>query len=307
VVDPTYPQFDLDYLGKVLSFPFTNVAELEQFYPGSNDGLSEQTFPIENEVYEQILLDSICRPLTRKQTKNLIDDYRDMVAVMAGRRYETSFPPHNEWFDYPDISKLIDPKWSPHAEKILYPNPDLGHLYKTSALATTDRFDPSVIQGWKSDKKMVLDVSCGHNVLQRDVITTPVGRIPNAYGIDPLLNFFPGLPGRTIPGYAEDLPFLDSIFDLTFSMRAVGWYADTAIDSKNAVKEMIRVTRPGGLVSIFIGHSGGLDSTEKIDWEENRRRIFLAIDEVKKTDLGKKIKVVYDYTHTTTKQINIKL
>lgn len=71
-----------------------------------------------------------------------------------------------------------------------------------------------------------LDVGCGINAnLTKFGITTPVGLIPNAYGIDSVLEFVSdrhAVKDKTFPAYAEDMPFKDVSFDFSFSSRGVG-------------------------------------------------------------------------------------
>lgn len=306
IVDPTYSQFHEDFFGQIHTFPFAAIEQLEPNYPGATDRFEETIFPTEDSDFENIVLTTLCRPLTQRQLRFFIQDYRNLVSIMSSTKTKEGNYPINKWNEYPDISQLIDPSWKSRPDRHLLKEVTEEVLIGTSAWLTHDRFDSSTLHEWREKNLKVLDVCCGHHVLQRKVITTPVGRIPNAYGIDPLLNFYPGLPGRTLPAYAEDMPFKDDAFDITFSQRGVGWYAGTAINPIYAVEEMIRVTKPGGLVSIFIGEGGG-STTEKATFVQNHERILLAIEQIRLTELGKKIKIVNDFTDKVPAQITIRL
>lgn len=148
-----------------------------------------------------------------------------------------------------------------------------------------------------------MDVGCGLTA-NESIRTTPVGAIPNAYGIDPIFSHCWGnmRPGRTIEGYAEDMPFKDEIFSTTLSFKGVGWYADKYFDPYWSIKEMIRVTRSNGLVAISIG-SGGL-----VHVEYNLKRVKEEIGRLKEEkDTKGRISEVLDFSDRKTPQINLKL
>jgi len=93
----------------------------------------------------------------------------------------------------------------------------------------------------------VLDVGCGNG----DLLAHVAGLGALAAGLDPA----PGmvdlarsrvLAGDVRLGSAEDLPWLDGTFDLVTSVNALQ-FAD---DIPDALAEMLRVTRRGGLVAV---------------------------------------------------------
>ena len=94
----------------------------------------------------------------------------------------------------------------------------------------------------------VLDVGCGPGGLTQELVAR-VGADAVA-GIDPSPPFVracrernPGVDVRE--GVAEALPFDDDSFDATVSSLVVGFLSD----ADAGVREMLRVTRPGGVVA----------------------------------------------------------
>ncbi len=73
---------------------------------------------------------------------------------------------------------------------------------------------------------------------------------PNAVGVDPMAReykaLFPGWQGRceTIEAFGEHLPFPDASFDVVISDNVV----DHAEDPGGIAREIVRVTRPGGVI-----------------------------------------------------------
>jgi ubiquinone/menaquinone biosynthesis C-methylase UbiE len=96
----------------------------------------------------------------------------------------------------------------------------------------------------------ILDVGCGTGVFTADLLA--VGS--EVTGLDlslPMLRFAKkkasGRPFRIVLGDMRRLPFATGSFDKTISVTAIEFLAE---DAKNAVAEMFRVTRPGGLVAV---------------------------------------------------------
>src|SRR3954467_10033233 len=94
----------------------------------------------------------------------------------------------------------------------------------------------------------VLDVGCGPGGLT-DVLAARLGD-ENVAGIDPAPQFaqacgerHPGADVRV--GVAEDLPWDDGAFDATISSLVIAFMRDP----DQGVREMARVTRPGGTVA----------------------------------------------------------
>lgn len=96
----------------------------------------------------------------------------------------------------------------------------------------------------------VLDVGCGTGSLTDAIVT--VSKASRIVGIDPVQDFVryarvsvtdPRV--RFTEGSAQRLPFPDSDFDACLSLLVIHNISDPA----QAVREMCRVTRPGGLVA----------------------------------------------------------
>ncbi len=207
----------------------------------------------------------------------------------------------SEWSIYPGIQKLIDPSWTQHKERLIGGGLTTPSQVLGSFCEPRDMFPSELLNKWRN-MGLVLDVGCGINVYGKGPLSTPVGLIPNAYGVDPILGFTNyELKGRTIPAYTEDLPFYQDSFDHSFSLRGVGWYAGSRFNPYWSLNEMIRVTKPGGFVSILLGST--VDATIK----NNTQRVQDALDQIKNGTLASKIDRIADYTHAPSPQIAISL
>lgn len=102
-----------------------------------------------------------------------------------------------------------------------------------------------------------LDVGCGPGALTAELVRRLGEDAVSA--VDPSRPFvtairarFPAVEVRT--GTAEDLPFPDDRFDLAFAQLVVHFMTDPV----SGLREMARVTRPGGLVAACVwDHAGG--------------------------------------------------
>jgi len=97
--------------------------------------------------------------------------------------------------------------------------------------------------------EVILDAGCGTGIFTIDFLVKGV----NIVGLDisgPMLDIA-RKRGRDyafsgVLGDLEHLPFKDNFFDKTVSITALEFVAD----AKNAINELFRVTRPGGLVVV---------------------------------------------------------
>src|SRR4051812_47960050 len=117
----------------------------------------------------------------------------------------------------------------------------MGRYTRTLAPALTDA--AGIAPGMR-----VLDVGCGPGGLT-DVLAARVGAA-NVAAIDPAPQFaaacrerHPGADVRV--GAAEELPWPDGAFDATLASLVVAFMSD----ADQGVREMARVTRPGGTVA----------------------------------------------------------
>jgi len=119
------------------------------------------------------------------------------------------------------------------------------------------------------DGDAVLDVGCGTGVLALHVAAeAPSSRIT---GIEPSAaysNFArtraPATKVKFEVGDAQQLRFSDSSFDRTLSMLVINFIPDRA----KALREMIRVTRPGGVVAAAVwDYAEGMEML-RIFWDE---------------------------------------
>lgn len=116
----------------------------------------------------------------------------------------------------------------------------------TAQVADAARLEPG---------QRVLDVACGTGVLAREAYSrvAPTGQVA---GVDPNVGMLtvaaelaPGVAWR--PGLAEALPFADKSFDAVVSQFGLMFFTDRL----GALREMLRVLRPGGRLAIAVWDS----------------------------------------------------
>lgn len=101
----------------------------------------------------------------------------------------------------------------------------------------------------------VLDVACGTGVLAREVLARTgaaelvTGLDPSAGMLEVAREFAPGVEWRQ--GVAESLPFPDDSFDVVVSQFGLMFFNDRS----EALREAVRVLRPGGRVAIAVWNS----------------------------------------------------
>ena len=126
----------------------------------------------------------------------------------------------------------------------------------------------------------VLDVGCGPGALTGEL----VGRLGpgSVVAVDPSAPFvaaarqrFPAVDVRR--GSAEDLPFGDDGFDASLAQLVVHFMADPV----RGLREMGRVTRPGGVVAACVWDHAGRGSPLAVFWEAVR-----ALDPAADTESG---------------------
>lgn len=116
----------------------------------------------------------------------------------------------------------------------------------------------------------VLDVGCGPGGLASELAART--RAENVAAIDPAAQFAAACrhrnPGADVRvGVAEELPWPDGTFDAALSSLVIGFMAD----ADAGVREMARVTRPGGAVAACMWDvAGGGMTMLRIFWEAAR-------------------------------------
>jgi ubiquinone/menaquinone biosynthesis C-methylase UbiE len=111
-----------------------------------------------------------------------------------------------------------------------------------------------------------LDVGCGSGALVA-ALADVVGA-DNVAGIDPSGPFVEAsrarVPGaRILIGSAEAIPFADGEFDATLSQLVVNFLTD----AEQALREMSRVTRGGGVIAGCVWDYGGEMTMLRVFWE----------------------------------------
>jgi SAM-dependent methyltransferase len=114
-----------------------------------------------------------------------------------------------------------------------------------------------------------LDVGCGPGALSASL----VGRLgaANVYAVDPSEPFVEAcrarLPGvNAVVASAESLPFPDREFDAALAQLVMNFMSD----AEAGVREMARVTRPGGVVAACVWDYGGEMTLLRTFWDAAR-------------------------------------
>lgn len=123
-----------------------------------------------------------------------------------------------------------------------------------------------------------IDVGCGTGALTR-VLVDRLG-VEHVSAVDPSQSFVAALrrewPGLDVQaGQAERLPYPDDLFDHALAQLVVHFMADPVA----GLREMGRVTRPGGTVSACVWDLGGDDSPLSLFWQAARELDPVADDE----------------------------
>src|SRR5687768_1021997 len=120
-----------------------------------------------------------------------------------------------------------------------------------------------------------LDVGCGPGALTAPLVdrlgADAVAAIdPSAPFVEAARERFPGVDVRS--GAAENLPFSDNEFDLTLAQLVVHFMADPVA----GLREMGRVTRPGGVVAACVWDHAGDGGPLSAFWQAVRETDPLA-------------------------------
>jgi SAM-dependent methyltransferase len=120
-----------------------------------------------------------------------------------------------------------------------------------------------------ADGESVLDVGCGTGELTLAIAA--VGPAVDVSGVDPSSAYVraaqPRVPAervRFLAGDAQALQFSDATFDRTLSMLALNFVPDR----QAALREMVRVTRRGGIVAAAVWDYSGRMEMLRAFWDE---------------------------------------
>ncbi len=157
-----------------------------------------------------------------------------------------------------------------------------GQVVASAAEVYEDFFIPALFEEWPprvadaahiGPGQRVLDVACGTGVLAR-YVAGQVGPDGSVIGVD-INDGMLAVARRIAPeiewrhGEAEQLPFAGNTFDAVVSQFALMFFRDR----QAAIKEMVRVLRPGGHLAVavwdFIENSPGYAAMAKL-----LRRLF---------------------------------
>jgi SAM-dependent methyltransferase len=155
----------------------------------------------------------------------------------------------------PDETDFADPTEAAGLEESGAPYWDLPRAYERFmgrwSRRVANRFLPAL---GVAPRRRWLDVGCGTGVLTRAIVERCM---PAAVtGVDPSPAFLsyaaemvpPGVSVEFRQGHGEALPFPPAVFDATVSGLTLNFTAD----QQRALQEMVRVTRPRGVVAAYV-------------------------------------------------------
>ena len=123
--------------------------------------------------------------------------------------------------------------------------------------------------GGVSAGQRVLDVGCGPGALTGELVRRVGGEAVTA--VDPSEPFVAAAKARhptveVLLASAEHLPFDDAVFDAALAQLVVHFMADPVA----GLREMARVTRPGGVVAVCVWDHAGARSPLAAFWQAAR-------------------------------------
>ncbi len=138
---------------------------------------------------------------------------------------------------------------------------ETGQVIASAAQVYEQFFVPALFGQWTgpvldaaavAPGQRVLDVACGTGVLARDAVAR-VGDAGAVVGLDRnqgMLDVAQGLSDQVDwrLGQAEAMPFADAAFDAVVSQFGLMFFEDRAA----ALREMVRVLRPGGTLAVAV-------------------------------------------------------
>lgn len=140
-------------------------------------------------------------------------------------------------------------------------NIDKGQVTRNAAEVYEEFFVPALFQAWTNPVadtadvqtgQHVLDVACGTGILARTAAER-MGATGSVVGLD-INEGMLEVAKREAPhiewwhGIAEDLPFDNDSFDVVVSQFGLMFFEDMSA----AIKEMVRVLRPGGRLAVAV-------------------------------------------------------
>lgn len=128
---------------------------------------------------------------------------------------------------------------------------------------------PMADLAWVRAGQRVLDVGCGPGALMAELVARLGGDA--VAGVDPSEPFVHAArerhPGADVRlASAEDLPFEDATFDAAIAQLVVHFMADPVA----GLREMARVTRPGGVVAACVWDHAGAQGPLGLFWDAAR-------------------------------------
>ena len=139
-----------------------------------------------------------------------------------------------------------------------------AHIFKDSIAQDDGRYQ--IVRNEIKDReaKRILDAGCGKGRYLKNLM----GEIPDAVycAVDISKNVMQNIlpPVEKREGTLTQIPYADSAFDLVYTVEAL----EHSIFPENALKELLRVTKPGGEVIIIDKNKAAMGLLEIDEWEQ---------------------------------------
>lgn len=139
-----------------------------------------------------------------------------------------------------------------------------AHIFNDSLAKDDGRYQVVSTEMNNTKARAVCDVGCGKGAYLKNLLQD----FPDSkyYAVDIADNVMKDikLPIEKRGGMLTWIPYKDAAFDLTYTAEAL----EHSIFQENAVKEMLRVTKPGGEVIVIDKNKSALGELEIDEWEQ---------------------------------------
>lgn len=172
--------------------------------------------------------------------------------------------------EYPDYFADAEISWAVKyfLDAVYYKNKlefeGQAHIFKDSIAENDGRYRVVLSEIRESKAEKICDVGCGKGRYLKNLLREN----PNAayYAVDISKNVMADIqpPVEKKEGTLTQIPYADASFDLVYTVEAL----EHSIFPENALKELLRVTKPGGEVVVIDKNQAAMGLLEIDEWEQ---------------------------------------